>query len=177
MTVVMRAAGDPGQLAQAARQHVLAVDPDLPIFNVRTMERIWDDSVAPQRLNTLLLGIFGGVALLLAAVGIYGVMSYSVTQRTHELGIRMALGARPRDVRALVVRQGMTFVALGVGLGLAGALVVTRWMASLLYGVSASDPLTFGAIALLLAGVALFACFIPARRATRVDPIIALRHE
>ncbi|HZN12569.1 MAG TPA: ABC transporter permease, partial [Blastocatellia bacterium] len=142
MTVVMRAAGDPGQLAQAARQHVLAVDPDLPIFNVRTMERIWDDSVAPQRLNTLLLGIFGGVALLLAAVGIYGVMSYSVTQRTHELGIRMALGARPRDVRALVVRQGMTFVALGVGLGLAGALVVTRWMASLLYGVSASDPLT-----------------------------------
>ena len=177
MSVVLRTAGDPISLANAARQQVLDIDQDQPIYSVQTMGKIWSDSIAPDRLYLMLLGAFAGVALTLAAVGIYGVMAYSVTQRTHEIGIRMALGARRNDVLGMVIRQGMKLAAAGLGVGLGGAWLATRAMTSLLFGVSATDPVTFVVISVVLAGVALGACFVPARRATRVDPMIALRYE
>jgi len=148
-----------------------------PFTCARTMEMAISDSVTQRRLNMILLGIFGALALALAAVGIYGVMSYTVTQRTREIGVRMALGARRRDVLKSVVGQGMSLAASGVGIGLAGAFLVTRLMETLLFGVRPTDPATFGGIALLLLGVAFFACLIPARRATKVDPVVALRFE
>ncbi|MEK6285157.1 MAG: ABC transporter permease [Acidobacteriota bacterium] len=177
MTVVVRTTGDPLNLVAAARSEVLAVNADQPISNIHTMEELIANSIAQRRFNMLLLGIFAGVALLLSAVGIYGVMSYSVAQRTHELGVRMALGAQTSHVVSLVVKQGMALALAGVGIGLAAAFALTRIMASLLYGVSATDPLTFSVIAVLLASVALLACYLPARRATKVDPMIALRYE
>ncbi|HEX2488370.1 MAG TPA: FtsX-like permease family protein, partial [Blastocatellia bacterium] len=156
---------------------VWSIDRDLPIPRMQTVEQNLSTRVAQRRLNMLLLGLFASVALVLAAVGIYGVMNYTVTQRTNEIGIRVALGAQTRDVLRLVVGEGMILALLGVVIGLVMTFAFTRLMASLLFGVSASDPLTFAAIAALLFGVALLACWIPARRATHVDPMVALRYE
>jgi putative ABC transport system permease protein len=177
MTFVIRAQGDPSSIAPAARTVIQTLDGEQPLADVRTMESLLADSVARARFNTLLLTVFAMVALILAAVGIYGVMSYAVTQRTHEIGIRMALGARTSHVLALVVKQGMTLAVVGVGVGLAASFALTRIMSSLLYGVTATDTLTFTLIPVVLASVALLACYIPARRATKVDPMIALRYE
>ena len=177
MFLLVRSASDPTALASSIRDGIHSVDKDQPIFRVMTMEQVVSNSVAQRRFSMLLLVIFSAVALLLAAVGIYGVMSYSVTQRSHEIGIRMALGARQGDVLKMVVRQGMKITLIGVGIGLVGAFLATQVMSSLLFGVGARDPLTFVAIPVILAGVALGACFVPARRATKVDPMIALRYE
>ena len=177
MTVILKAAGDPNQLVAAVRQQVKTIDPDQPIYSVRTMDDIRAESVAPERLNLTLLSIFAGIALVLAVVGIYGVMSYTVTQRTHEIGIRMAIGAQPRDVFRMVIGQGMMLALIGVACGLIGAFGLTRLMASMLFGVEPTDPMTFAAIAVLLTGVALFACYVPGRRATKVDPVVSLRYE
>jgi putative ABC transport system permease protein len=177
MTVIAKASGDPNQLIAALREQVKALDPNQPIYNIRTMNEIRDESVAPERLNLTLLSLFAAIALLLAIVGIYGVMSYTVTQRTHEIGIRMAIGAQPRDVFRMVLGQGMTLALIGVAIGLLGAFGLTRLMASMLFGVEPTDPTTFAAIAALLTGVALVACYVPGRRATKVDPVVSLRYE
>jgi putative ABC transport system permease protein len=174
---VRASGGEPSALTQSVRAAVLAVDRNQPIFDVKPMRRIVADSIALRRLALLLLSVFAAVALALAAAGIYGVMAFAVTQRTHEIGVRMALGARGSDVLRLVVRQGLKLALCGVALGLVVALALTRLMEALLFGVSATDPLTFVGIALLLLAVALAACWIPARRATKVDPMIALRCE
>jgi len=177
MTVITKASADPSQLVPALRQQVTAIDPDQPIYNIRTMDEIRSESVAPERLNLTLLSIFAGIALVLAIVGIYGVMSYTVTQRTHEIGIRMAIGAQPRDVFRLVIGQGMMLALIGVAFGLVGAFGLTRLMTTMLFGVTATDPTTFAGIAVLLTGVALVACYVPGRRATKVDPVVSLRYE
>jgi putative ABC transport system permease protein len=177
MTLVVRTSVDPRSLVGAVREEIRALDRDLPPYDIRTANDLIYESLARQRFTMLLLVILGGLALLLASVGIYGVMSYSVTQRTHEIGIRMALGARTQDIFKEVVGHALRLTALGVVIGLAGALAGTRLIASLLFGVSATDPLTFVAISVVLTGVALGACFVPARRATKVDPMIALRYE
>ena len=175
--VIRTSASDPTSITAAVRHEVQALDTNQPVYNVNSMNQVIAESIGSARLSMLLLTIFAAVAMILAAVGIYGVLSYTVAQRTHEIGIRMALGARVGDIFKLVVGQGMTLVLIGVGIGLLGAFAITRLMSQLLYGVSATDPLTFIAVSLLLAAVALVACFIPARRATKVDPMIALRYE
>jgi putative ABC transport system permease protein len=177
MSLAVRANTDPEALVSAVRNAVSEIDPAQPVFNVKTMEAVVADSVSDRRLNMLLLGIFAAVALTLAVIGIYSVMSYTVSQHTREIGIRMALGARPMDVLKLVVGQGMGLTVVGVALGVAGAFGLTRLMATLLYGVTATDPLTFVIVSALLGAVALLACCVPARRATKVDPMIALRNE
>src|SRR5215208_5099005 len=218
MTVVIKGASDPNQLISSVRGVVKEIDPDQPIYSPRTMDDIRAESVAPERLNLTLLSLFATIALVLAIVGIYGVMSYSVTQRTHEIGIRMAIGARPLDVFKMILGHGMKLALIGVGLGLVGAFILTRYMVTMLFGVeptdgttfgdhpqitqiylsnlrnlwtktfersslhmlfgiSASDPLTYALVLLLALGAALLACSIPAGRATRVDPLIALRYE
>ncbi|HKP88254.1 MAG TPA: ABC transporter permease [Blastocatellia bacterium] len=176
-TFLVRTSGDPKSMIAAVRSEFQAVDKDQPVSNIRTMDEVLAQSVAPRRLNMLLLGIFAVLALVLAAVGLYGVMSYSVTQRTREIGIRMALGAGRGDVMKLVVGQGMILATAGVAIGLVASLVLTRFMASLLYGVGATDPVTFAVISVILIGVALGASYVPARRATKVDPMVALRYE
>jgi predicted permease len=173
----VRAMGDPAALGRAVQQEVLRVDPDLPVAKVMLMDRVIAKSIGRANFSMTLLGIFGGVALLLAAIGIYGVMSYTVEQRTHELGIRIALGAATPQLLRLVVGQGLVLAGIGVTIGLGASFGVTRVMSSLLYGVKATDPATFAAVAVVLSAVAALACYIPARRATRVDPIVALRHE
>ena len=174
---VLRTSGDPGTIAADVKQAMADIDPALPVSNVRAMEQIVSQSIAAERFNMALMGLFAGLGLALASVGLYGVMSYSVTQRTHEIGIRMALGARRGDVLAMVIRQGLGLALAGVAIGLVGAFALTRLLSTLLYGVSATDPLTFIVVPLVLLGVALGACFVPARRATRVDPMVALRYE
>lgn len=177
MSLLLRSTTEPASLTSALRQALSEVDPALPLYDVQTMEERLTHSVAARRFNLLLLGVFAALALLLASVGVYGVISYVVTGRTHEVGIRLALGAQRADVLRLFLQQGMTLVLLGVGVGLAGAFALTRVMSSLLFGVKASDPLTFGGVAVLLSLIALLACWLPARRATKVDPLIALRSE
>jgi putative ABC transport system permease protein len=177
LTVVARTSGNPANFASALRSEVWAIDKDQSVYDIKTMDVTLAEMLSQRRFNMLLLGIFASVALLLAALGIYGVMSYSVTQRSHEIGIRMAMGAQTGDVLNLVVRKGMLLALSGIVVGLLASFALTRVMATLLYGVSATDPLTFVAISLVLAGVALGACFVPAHRATKVDPMVALRYE
>jgi putative ABC transport system permease protein len=177
MTIVIKGSGDPNQLIAAARAQVTAADSDQPIYNIRTMDEIRGEAVAPQRLNLMLMSIFAGLAFVLAVVGIYGVMSYAVTQRTHEIGIRMAIGAQPRDVFRMILGHGMFLTGVGMVAGLFGAFVLTRLMATMLFAVKPTDPATFAGVALLLAAVALLACYIPGRRATKVDPVNSLRYE
>jgi len=175
--VVIKTQLEPETMIAAARGQVLALDPELPIYDVRTLTERLGNSLAPERLSLSMLGSFAAVALLLAVIGLYGVVSYAVTQRSHEIGIRMALGAQSRDVLKLVIGQGMKLVLIGVLIGLCGALALTRLMRTLLFGVGATDPLTFAVIALLLTFVALLACWIAARRATKVDRMVELRFE
>lgn len=177
MTIVVRTANDPLTLAAATQREIQMIDKDQPVSDVRTMQGWLDESTSRTRFGTLLLAIFAGIALILAAVGIYGVMSYSVNQRTQEIGIRMALGAQASDVLKMVVGHGMMLTLIGIGCGLIGAFALTRVMASLLYGVTATDPLTFIGVSVALTAIALIACLIPARRATKVDPMVALRYE
>jgi putative ABC transport system permease protein len=176
-TVVVRTAVEPMSLAEPVRQAVWKVDSDQPMWKVRTVESLIDRSVADKRFLMALMGVFAALALALTIIGLYGVMSYAVSQRTQEIGIRMALGAGARNIHRMVLRQGMTLVLIGVAIGLAASWLLTRLIAKLLFGVSPTDPLTFGSIPLALALVALLACWIPARRATKVDPIVALRYE
>jgi putative ABC transport system permease protein len=177
LVLVARTKSDPGAIASSFRTSLTSVDKDLPVYDLKPMTEYLRESLSRRRFNMTLLIVFSGLALVLAAVGIYGVISYGVTQRTHELGVRMALGAQPRDVLKLVVRQAMLVALAGVGIGLLASLALTRLMKSLLFNVGVTDPLTFAAIALLMTLIALLACLVPARRATKVDPLVALRYE
>jgi predicted permease len=177
LTLALRTGPEPLSLVSAVRAQVAGPTQDQPIYAVRTMEQIISRSLAERRFTLLMLIIFAATALLLAAVGIHSVMSYAVTRRTHELGIRAALGAWRREIVGLVLRQGMRLAAIGMAGGLVGAVVLTRLMAGMLYGVRPADPATLAAVTLLLGGIALLACYIPARRATAVDPVVALRFE
>jgi putative ABC transport system permease protein len=173
----MRTAGDPSLETSALRSALAEIDPNQPLVKVRTMEENMATTVAQPRFRTWLIGILAMLALVLAAVGVYGVMSYTVTQRTSEIGVRVALGAQPGDVFRIIVGQGLRLALFGVGVGLVAALVLTRLLQSFLFGVSAYDPFTFIAVSALLTLVAVAASYFPARRATRVDPMIALRYE
>jgi putative ABC transport system permease protein len=177
MTVTIRMAGDPTSIVNAVVALVRQRDPELVVANIKTMDEVVENSVAERRLTMMLLAIFAGAALLLAAVGIYGVIAYGVMQRTREIGIRMALGARRVDVLGMVVRQALALTVIGIAAGSAGALLLTRLMEGLLFQVRPADPLTFAAVSGLLTAVAALASYIPGRRATRVDPIVALRAE
>jgi putative ABC transport system permease protein len=177
MMLAVRTASSPESMVASIRKEVYALDPDQPVSDVMTMEERLNQSLSQPRFSAVLLGLFALVALVLAAVGIYGVISYSVTQRTHEIGVRMALGASTQDIMKMVVGQGMMLTLIGVGVGLVASFLLTRFLASLLFEVSSFDPLTYAGVSLLLVVIAFIACYIPARRATRVDPMIALRYE
>jgi putative ABC transport system permease protein len=177
MTLLVRTAGNPRQWTTAIRKQVASVDKDQPPFALATLQEFQADSLSSRRVNMLLLGAFAALGLMLAAVGIYGVVSSSVARRTHEIGIRIALGAGQPAVLKLVVRQGLGLALIGIVIGLAASLGLTRFLQSLLFGVKPIDPVTFVAAALLWTAIALLACYIPARRATKVDPIVALRYE
>jgi putative ABC transport system permease protein len=176
LAVMVRTSVDPLQLSIAARQEIKQLDKDLPV-TINTLDQIFSNSVAGQRFNTLLLGIFASLALILASVGVFGVINYSVAQRTHEIGIRLALGAQRSDVFKLIVGHGLILALIGVMIGAVGAFALTRLIAGLLFGVSPTDVTTFVSVSLLVVVVAIFACYLPARRATRVDPLVALRYE
>jgi putative ABC transport system permease protein len=179
-TIVVRTALEPATFVPAIKAAVYGAGSDQPVFNVQTMQQIVSGSMSSQRFPMIMLGAFAALALLLASVGIYGVISYSVTQRVHEIGIRMALGAEKRTIFQLVIGQGLRLALMGLAIGVTAALILTRLLSSfshLLYGVGASDPATFASVAGVLTGVALLACYIPARRAMRVDPMAALRYE
>ena len=177
MTLMVRTAGSPAGVVGAVRNEMRTLNKDVPLFSVETMPERIGDQLATDRMMAVLLSVFGGGGLLLASIGIYGVMGYAVAQRTHEIGIRIALGAEQRDILKLIVGQGLVLILIGVSLGLALAFAATRVLQSVLFGVSASDPVTFGSVVMLLVGVALLACYLPARRATKVDPLVALRYE
>jgi len=168
---------EPSQMAAAMRTEVAAIDRDQPVASLMTMDQRISDSIAPRRFNMFLLGLFAALALVLAAIGIYGIMAFSVAQRTHEIGVRMALGANPSDVLKLILRNGFKLALIGIVVGLLVAYAATRVLSTLLYEVSATDPAVFVIDAFLLAAAAVLACYIPARRATKVDPIVALRYE
>ncbi|MDQ3585380.1 MAG: FtsX-like permease family protein, partial [Acidobacteriota bacterium] len=174
---VVRAANDPASLIPAIRTRLWEINRTQPFYYVSTMEQLLSDSLKARRFSLTLLGSFAVLALLLAVIGIYGVMSFTTERRTHEIGVRMALGARESDVLRLIIGQGIRLAFVGVALGLVASFVAARLLTSLLYGVSASDPLTFAGVAVLLAAVAFVASYIPARRATKVDPLVALRYE
>jgi ABC-type antimicrobial peptide transport system permease subunit len=175
MGIVVRTDAPPTSILATVRQKVHDLDPALPMSSVRTMDEWVSNNAAQPRLNAILLAVFAGVAMLIAAIGIYGVLAYSVNQRTREIGLRMALGSPRAQVLRLIVREGMTVGAIGIGAGLAGALVLSRVLASLVFDVPVRDPLTYVAVAAALAVVALAACVLPARKASRVDPMVALR--
>jgi putative ABC transport system permease protein len=176
-SLLLRTSGDRMSLASAVRNQISAIDKEQPVLAIKTLNEVIASTTATRRFNTLLLAVFAAVALILAATGIYSVISYSVTQRTREVGVRMALGAQPRNVVLLILKQGLTLTLIGVAAGILGAIAAARAMSGLLYGVTATDPATFAAISLLLAIVATLACYLPARRAARVEPLAALRHE
>jgi putative ABC transport system permease protein len=175
--LVIRTNGDTSNLVGAVRQIIREVDPDQPVSNVATMAEVLGTEAAQRRMGMIMLAAFAALALLLASLGIYGVLAYFVTQHTNEIGVRQALGATPRNILFLVLRKGMGLTLIGVAIGLAASFALTRLMSSLLFGVTAADPLTFATVPLLLVGVALLACYIPARRARKVDPLVALRYE
>ncbi|HLJ40041.1 MAG TPA: FtsX-like permease family protein [Candidatus Acidoferrales bacterium] len=177
VAVVVRTQGDPTAIMGPVRRAVQELDPREIIYGVETLDEVLSNSFAARRLSMILLGIFAALALVLSCVGIYGVISYVVGQRTHEIGVRMALGAQRNDVLRLILGQGVRMAMIGVGIGLMAALALTRLMSRMLFGVSATDPVTFAGVAVLLCGVAIVACYIPARRAMRVDPMEALRYE
>jgi ABC-type antimicrobial peptide transport system permease subunit len=177
MAVVVRASGDPRGLVGRVRAELKAVDSGVPLTKIRTMQEVVDLSVVSRRFNMLLLGLFAALALVLTTIGLYGSVSYWVSQRTREFGIRMALGGQAKDVVNLVMKQGLRLTLAGVVIGLLGAFAATRMLNHLLFGISPTDPVSFSAAAILLAAVALFACWLPAHRATKVDPMITLRSE
>jgi putative ABC transport system permease protein len=177
LTLLVKTASSPATLAPAVRAAVKAADPELPTFAVRTLEEVVSDRTAQRRLSVILISVFGALALLLAAVGIYGVMSYAVAQQTQEIGIRMALGAEREHILGMVLRHGSLLAVAGIGIGLLAAFGLGRTITALLFQTSATDPPTFSVVPVLLMAVALVACYLPARRATRVDPMVALRHQ
>jgi putative ABC transport system permease protein len=177
LTFVVKTSGSPMALAHSVEQRIQKVDPEQPMTMIRPLQQILDQSIADWRTGMMLLSVFGAIALLMAATGLYGVMAYSVTQRTREIGLRMALGAERARVLKLVIGQGMILTAAGLALGLAGSIALTRLLVDFLFETSATDPAIFAGISLMLAGISLLACYIPAWRAAKVDPVVALRHE
>ena len=177
ITLAIRTSGNPASITSSVRAVLREMDADQPMSDVRTMEQVMGETLSRARFNTFLLGLFAAMAMLLAAVGIFGVMNYSVTLRTREIGIKVALGARPSQVLLFVMRQGLTLTLIGIGLGVTGSLALTRVMSGLLFGVKATDPMTFVGIVVLVTFISAIACYLPARRAMKVDPLVALRYE